>query len=120
LLSLAKVRDVYVAIEQPLNSLMFKYYIIVDLIIHIDAHRAATALQAFTSPHMKHLEIYTTLPDHIVKAHIAKKGTRAGTKALAVRSDAGWTEGRKAEMKASKAYPHAFCKAIVDAAQAAA
>ena len=60
---LARSRGCFFVIEQPLNSVMYKFPHVADIITLAGARRYTTCLAAFGGRHMKLLELHGTVPE---------------------------------------------------------
>ena len=117
-------RDVFTALEQPINTLLYKFPAICDSLLMVGGTRFVSSLGAFGASSMKMLEVYTTLPVKVVKKHLVKKGSafrkrcareHRRPKQLATKKG-HWTTGKREAMHASRAYPLDFCIAMVQSA----
>ena len=120
LVFIANMRDIYTSIEQPMNSMLFKYPCVKTTHDIVDAKRVVCCAGALGAKSMKPLEFMLTIPSECVDLYL-RRGRRdaklrfeeAGIQPtkLAKVNKSGWVCGTK-QMAASKAYPSGLCDAI--------
>lgn len=116
----AYMLDIYTSIEQPMNSLLFKYPCVKTTHDIVNAKRVVCFAGALGASSHKPLEFWLTIPSEQVDLYLrhGKKESQlrfaeAGIQAtqLARVSRTGWVCGTK-QMTLSKAYPSGLCDAI--------
>ena len=121
LIAVATFRAVYMAIEQPLNSLMYHHSPLLSTLLMVHARRLTPSLGAYGAASVKQLEIYSTLPEDLVGKYLSR-GKRECTRRFAAEGvhverlatrNGKWTTGVRKSMKASREYPAEFGNAIV-------
>ena len=120
LIFIAYMRGIYTSIEQPMNSMLFKYPCVKTTHDIVDAKRVVCFAGALGATSHKPLEFMLTIPSEPVDLYL-RHGKREAqlrfkeediqpTK-LAKVTQSGWVCGTK-HMAASKAYPSGLCNAI--------
>ena len=121
---IAYMRGIYTSIEQPINSMLFKYPCVKITHEIVDAKRVVCFAGALGATSPKPLEFMVTIPSEHVDLYL-RHGKREAqlrfkeediqpTK-LAKVTQSGWVCGTK-HMAASKAYPSGLCNAIAKCA----
>lgn len=120
LIFIAYMRGIYTSIEQPMNSMLFKYPCVKTTHDIVHAKRVVCFAGALGASSHKPLEFMLTIPSEPVDLYL-RHGKREArlrfeeegiqpTK-LARVNKSGWVCGTK-QMAASKAYPSGLCDAI--------
>jgi hypothetical protein len=124
LVSLAVARGAYVVMEQPINSLLYKWPPVAALTDHIPLRREVTASGAFGGASVKQLEFRTNIPKDVFDRYMVRTRKQAWARLkqnsqheVKLTKKAGlkkkWVCGTAA-MKASAAYPAEMCQSIAD------
>ena len=123
LLVYAVSRGVWVAVEQPINSLLFKNAYMLAAISNSGLRRFTTCLGGFGFQSLKRVEIFTTIPDVTTLIKGPKDFKPNGARrVLAPRTPRGsssskgwktssWVTGSR-DIKTSERYPHEFVMAL--------
>ena len=115
MLQLATDRGLYVVVENPLNSLLFKYGPMRMMLAKIGARRVSLKLSSFGAESAKPLELWGTAP---WLEKLPSKGTCGSASAqlltrTSINADGRKSvTGRKGVMTSSAAYPKAFGEAV--------
>ena len=116
-MSLAASRDVFVTLEQPMNSLFYHVPCVHEAFLQVEARRLCTCLGAFGAPSLKPLELQTTVPEDIAQLLVRsrKEGMQRvaelraqGAAAPCMKRVGRWT-CRTEHMSESQEYPADFC-----------
>ena len=115
LIVLAEAMGVYVAVEQPLASMLYRHPCMFQVLLAVSADRYVTSLGAFGAPTQKPLELYTTLPRDVCMRHLVRRGKRprAGAQSTQLCLKRGrWVIANGDALSRSEIYPKGFARAI--------
>eukprot|EP00959_Pyramimonas_sp_CCMP1952_P459802 9478823-Pyramimonas_sp.AAC.1 len=115
LLYFITLRGAFVAVEQPIRSLLFQAPWMATALGDCNCKRYVTNLGNFGGPTLKCLEIYTNMPGDIAASQLVRTGRkRRLTKRLTRRDKMGRTTGNRKPLSASQAYPTQFAAKIAE------
>lgn len=120
LVSLCVIRSVHIAVEQPINSMLYHVPCLSRSLMLADARRMVTRLGDFGGKSSKPLELYLNVPDSIAKSQLIatklKRTKRSKLTSLAPTKGI-WVNGNKPALAKSAAYPSKFARAIAELAR---
>ena len=124
MLFLCSLRQVFYAVEQPLNSLLFKNPCIASMLLGDCASRVVCCAGALGASTIKPLEIFVTWPElyAIQNLKFNRKDARKHFKGKCQKPkqlahvQGRWTRGAHKCMKSSAEYPWGLCEAIANGA----
>eukprot|EP00959_Pyramimonas_sp_CCMP1952_P114359 2391126-Pyramimonas_sp.AAC.2 len=112
LLVTASIRNVFWAVENPLNSLLYQVPWMSECILTCAGKRFTTSLGSFGGSSRKMLEIYSTAPAHLVERFLLRKAERSAKRSRLTSESKGWTTGSRPDLKSSQCYPPEFASAV--------